>query len=100
MSFSIKQRRKELNLTMLQVAEYVGVSEGTISRWESGNIANMRRDRIAKLSQILQVRPAVLMGYSDDSNLSDAKKALITVIEKMSDEEAEALLTIFRSKNQ
>lgn len=63
----LKESRKRLNLTMLQVANYVGVSEGTISRWESGNIANMKRDKIAKLSEILQIRPSVIMGIYDSS---------------------------------
>lgn len=62
----LKSRRKELDLTMLQVAQYVGVSEATISRWESGNIANMRRDRIGKLSEILQLNPSVIMGTGDE----------------------------------
>ncbi len=65
---SLKKRRKELGLTMAQVAEYVGVSEATISRWESGNIANMRRDKIASLSKILQITPATIMGIDDESN--------------------------------
>ena len=43
----IKQRRIELGLTMADVAQSVGVSEATISRWESGDIANMKRDKIA-----------------------------------------------------
>ena len=64
----LKARRKELKLTMLQVAEYVGVSEATISRWESGNIANMKRDKIAKLAEILQVRPSAIMGVDDEPN--------------------------------
>lgn len=45
----LKQRRIELNLTMAEVAKKVGVSEATISRWESGDIANMRRDKIVLL---------------------------------------------------
>lgn len=51
----LKQRRKELGLTMQEVAESVGVSEATISRYESGNIQNMRQNRIAKYAQVLQV---------------------------------------------
>lgn len=34
----IKNRREELGLTIKQIADAVGVSEGTVSRWESGNI--------------------------------------------------------------
>ena len=58
----IKTRRIELGLTMKAVAEFVGVSEGTISRWESGEIKNMKRNKIAKLSQILKISPMELMG--------------------------------------
>lgn len=34
----IKLRRLELDMTMKELAAKVGVSEGTISRWESGDI--------------------------------------------------------------
>lgn len=66
----IKSRRTELNLTQKEVADYVGVSEATISRWESGNIKNMGRDKIYKLSKILQVKGSVL---TDD----DGKKGFV-----------------------
>ena len=48
----ITNRRTELGLTMKELADMVGVSEGTISRWESGEIENMRRDKIATLEHI------------------------------------------------
>ena len=60
----IKKRRQELNLKLDQIALYVGVSKATVSRWESGEIVNMRRDRIAKLADILQLSPATLIGIS------------------------------------
>lgn len=58
----LKQRRCQLGLTMAQVAAHVGVSEATVSRWESGNIEHMRRSRIAGLSEILQLDPWTIMG--------------------------------------
>lgn len=57
----LTERRKELGLTMKQVADAVGVSEGTVSRWESGAIANMRRDRIRDLAKVLKVSPTFIM---------------------------------------
>ena len=57
----IKERRLDLGLSMKKVAEHVGVSEGTISRWESGNIKNMRRDKIIALAEVLQVPAFALM---------------------------------------
>lgn len=59
----LKTRRLELNLTLEEVASQVKVSPATISRWESGDIANMRRDKIAALSKALQISPAVIMGW-------------------------------------
>ena len=61
----LSQRRKELNLTMKQVADKVGVSEGTISRWESGKIADMRRDKIMAYAQALNISPAIIMGWDN-----------------------------------
>lgn len=40
----IKERRLELRLTMKEVADHVGVSEATVSRWEKWKIANMRKE--------------------------------------------------------
>lgn len=61
----IKQRRIELGLTMADVAQSVGVSEATISRWESGDIANMKRDKIASLAKALHVSPSFIMGWDE-----------------------------------
>ena len=61
----IKMRRLELDMTMKELAAKVGVSEGTISRWESGDIENMKRDKIAALAHALEVPPAVLMDWEE-----------------------------------
>ncbi len=61
----IKSKRIELGMTMKELAQKVGVSEGTISRWESGEIANMRRNVIVSLAKALNTTPAVLMGWTE-----------------------------------
>ena len=63
----LADRRRELGLTLEDVAKSVGVSKATVSRWESGEIDNMRRDRIAALAKVLRVSPLVIMGIDDDS---------------------------------
>ena len=71
----IKMRRKDLGLTMKEVANAVGVSEATVSRWESGDIRNMRRDKISALSRVLDVPPAVLMDWEEyDVEVIERKK--------------------------
>lgn len=79
----IKNRRTELHLTLEDVAKCVRVSPATVSRWESGDIANMRRDKIALLSSVLQISPMVLMGWEDESGL----KTPLQVIDSNTDEE-------------
>ena len=80
----LKSKRKEFNLSQKEVADYVGVSEATVSRWESGNIANMGRDKIALLSKILKISPSVIAGYADINDfetpfiLTKDEKELVT----------------------
>lgn len=51
----LKERRKELRLTLKEVAAAVGVTEATAQRWESGNIVNFKADKIPKLAAVLQI---------------------------------------------
>lgn len=64
----LKSRRKELGLTLSQIADQMGVSEATVQRWESGNIKNLRHERIGPLAEILCVPPSVLMGWEDEKD--------------------------------
>jgi len=58
-------RREQLNLSQLDVANAVGISKSTISRYESGEIDNMRRDRIYALSRILCLSTKVIMNWDE-----------------------------------
>ena len=103
----IKTRRLAIGLTLEEVAEKVGVSRATVSRWESGNISNMRRDKIAKLADALHTTPAYILGWSDDPNpvikkpapiaeseLSDLQKQAIQFVLSLSDEQLRQFIRI------
>lgn len=62
----IYNRRKELGLTLEEIGNATGVSKSTVKKWENGYIANMRRDKIEKLANVLQISPIVLLGIDDD----------------------------------
>lgn len=64
----IKEKRIKKKYTMKELAEKVGVSEATVSRWESGEISNMRRDGIMRLSEVLDIPPSVILGLQDNTN--------------------------------
>ena len=62
--------RKQNNMTLEEVGNAVGVGKSTVRKWETGEIANMRRDKISKLAEALHTTPAYLMGW--DESLSVA----------------------------
>lgn len=59
----LRERRRAKHITQREVARIVGVTEATVSRWESGDIKNMKRDKIQKLASVLNLSPAVIMGW-------------------------------------
>lgn len=63
----IKRRRRQLDLTLEQVAMKVGVTRATIQRYEAGEFSP-KRDVAKKLGEALKVSPAYIMGYIDDSD--------------------------------
>ena len=67
MGKKLRELRDNRGLTQREVANAVGVTEATVSRWESGHINNMRRDKIEKLAKVLQVSPLVIMGRDAES---------------------------------
>ena len=89
----LKKRRLDLGLTLEQVADHCGVNSSTVARWESGEIENMRRDKIEKYAQALQVSPAVIMGWDvrpAASNLSKEERELVAAMRGIDPETREA----------
>lgn len=64
----IRELRLSNKLTLEQVAQYVGVGKSTVRKWETGMIANMKRDKIASLAAVLKTSPAYLMGWEEERN--------------------------------
>lgn len=108
----LADRRKELGLTQKFVAEQVGVSEATVSRWESGEIANMRRDKIVLYAKVLKTTPIFIMtgqkeektkweknpeskfdsSYKDSISFDDFTYALLDESKELTDENKDKLL--------
>lgn len=73
MGDKIRELRTKKNMTLEQLGDLVGVGKSTVRKWENGMIANMRRDKIAKIADALGVSPAYLMGW-DEVKPSDQSK--------------------------
>lgn len=56
----LKVRRESLGLSQEKVARKIHVTRSTVSKWEKGNINNMKRDKIRGLAQVLKINPLLL----------------------------------------
>lgn len=72
LSTKIRDLRAKHGLTLEQVAQQVGVGRSTVRKWETGMIANMRRDKIEKLATALHTSPGYLMGWENEDDTSVA----------------------------
>lgn len=68
MGQKIHKLRTEKGMTLEELGNIVGVGKSTVRKWENGMIANMRRDKILKVSEALGVSPAYLMGWEPVSD--------------------------------
>lgn len=66
----IKQLRKSKDITLKDVAEYIGTTEATAQRYESGNgIKNIPYEVIVKYSELFNCSPSYLMGWEEEEKL-------------------------------
>ena len=63
----IKKCRLENNMTLLELANALGVREATAQRYESGEIKNLKHETVLEMSRIFNCSPAYLMGWEDDA---------------------------------
>lgn len=64
----IRERRKELGIGVLELANMIGRDRTTIYRYETGDISNMPIDLLKPLSEALETTPAFLLGWDNMSN--------------------------------
>lgn len=73
----IKARRKELGLSVEQVANALGKDRATIYRYESNDIENLPITVLEPLAHALETTPAYLMGW--DREIDDLDRAVLGV---------------------
>ena len=108
----IKERRLALGLTLEELGKKVGVGKSTVRKWETGYIANMRRDKIAKLADALGVSPLYIMGieetdepdaidflqhFSEHQKPTDNQQKLIDLASQLPDSELSVLISAAQS---
>lgn len=71
----IKKCRLERGMTLLEVANALGVREATAQRYESGEIKNLKQTTVLEMARIFNCSPAYLMGWEEYAkNPANAEK--------------------------
>lgn len=81
----IRDLRQQKGLTLEQVGDAVGVGKSTVRKWETGDIRNMGRDKIAKLARILGTTPDYLIncGEASDPWSQTFRDSLLSVLARV-----------------
>ena len=102
-SQKIKDLRLKQGMTLEQVGNIVGVGKSTVRKWETGMIANMKRDKIALLAQALGTTPAYLMGWNDDKKtnapdlkLTEGEELLLNLFRQIPEDQQKVFLEMGR----
>lgn len=64
----IKQLRKQLDMSVDELASKLGKNRATIYRYEKGDIENLPLDMLEPLADALKTTPAYLMGWDNKPN--------------------------------
>lgn len=72
----IKQRRLEKKLTQGELGKKIGVGGACVQKWESGRVTNIKRNALKKLAEVLELNPAVLIGYNTEDFMITSVKEL------------------------
>ena len=68
----IRERRKELNVSVDELAKRLNKNRTTVYRYEKGDIENLPIDILDPLAKALETTPAYLMGWDTKPNKDDA----------------------------
>ena len=93
----IKKRRKELGMTVDELAERVGKSRATVYRYENGSIEKLPLEVVTPFAEALDLDPGYLMGWSENPRkkyvLKFQSKPLLDALNKLTEKQIENLVS-------
>ncbi len=72
----IKKCRLDSGMTLLEVANALGVREATAQRYESGEIKNLKQATVLEMAKIFNCSPSYLMGWEECEEKSAEENSL------------------------
>lgn len=102
----IRAARLAKGMTQEELGDILGVQKSAIAKYESGRVVNIKRSTLKKISEILGIRPAELIGDvkkekpATDSELPESVNALLEIVKTLSEEDAALLLAALKAKQK
>lgn len=93
----IKQRRKELKISVETIAQKLGVNKTTVYRWEKGEIEKVSTTVLKKIAEILNTDPTYFLGYPETTTPTTTETPtadpLTATIDKLTADNKKSLLS-------
>lgn len=99
----IKLRRKELGISVDDLASILGKDRSTIYRYEKGDIESLPLDILNPIAKALRTTPASLMGWEESntpavpSSPSSIDNEFLQILSTLSEEDKQWLLDLIKT---
>ena len=100
----IRQMRLQHNMTLDDVAKYLGINRQAVYKYEQGIVTNIPLDKLEKMATLFGTTPGYLAGWStevplklSDEPKNDDIRLLIRGLSKLSPAEIEQATNVFRA---
>lgn len=91
----IKQRRKELKISVETIAQKLGVNKTTVYRWEKGEIEKVSTTVLKQIAEILNTEPTYFLGYPETTPTTDeppTADALTATVDRLTADNKKSVL--------
>jgi transcriptional regulator with XRE-family HTH domain len=91
----LKNRRTELNFSLMDLSKLTGIPKQTLQRYEVGKIKNVPASRLDLIAASLNVTPEWLLGWEDKKPAKENGELLgelLTIVKNFPDEEFRKLI--------
>ena len=69
----IKNKREQMGISQIELANKVGISKQTLYKYENNIVTNIPSDKIEAIAKYLDVSPGFLMGWQEPGVSSSAE---------------------------
>lgn len=97
-SEKIKQNRKRLGMTQTDLAQRLGLQKSAISKWENGQVINIKRPTLARLADIFGISVAQLL--DDDDEYGIRRNEVGTMFSQLDEERQEQAIEYLQSLSE